>query len=113
MTTPTLVPQGQHELQRDKSRNEQRRRLAQRVSSRLPWSGSASLINRTKAIRRPNSREPDFEKCKPSDFQAEPRPSRYFSSSLRPPKLRSSKVEKAPGHTQPHCADTSHLTFHV
>ena len=71
------------------------------------------LINRTKAIRRPSSREPAFEKWKPSDFQADPRPSRYFSSSLRPPKLRSSKVEKALEHTHPHCADAYHLTLRV
>ena len=29
------------------------------------WSGSVSLINRSKANRRPNSRKPAFEKCKP------------------------------------------------
>ena len=35
-----------------------------------------------------------------------------FSTSLRPPKLRSSKVETL-GHTQFHCADASHLTLRV
>ena len=39
--------------------------------------------------------------------------SRNFRSSLRPPKLRSSKVEKALGHTQPHCADAYPLTLRV
>ena len=32
----------QHELRRDKSRNEQHRRAAQRDSMRVPWSGTAS-----------------------------------------------------------------------
>ena len=89
VSTPTLLPQGQHELRRDKPRKEQHRRVTQRVSTRVSWSGSASLINRPKATRGPNSREPAFEKCKTPDFQADPRPSHYFSSSLRPPKLRS------------------------
>ena len=77
------------------------------------WSGSVSLINRTKAIRRPNSREPVFEKCKPWDFQADPHSA---ASSVHHWGHRSSdprKWKKLLGHTQPHCADASHLTLRV
>ena len=96
---------------RNKSRNEQHRRVAQRVSTRLPWSGSASLINRTKAIRRPNSREPAFEKYKPSDFQADPRPQpllQFVTEATEALILESGKSSGA--HA---CADAYHLTLRV
>ena len=102
VSTPTLLPQGQHKLRRDKSRKEQHRRVAQRVSTRVPWSGSISLINRTRAIRQQNS--PAFEKCKPPDFL------QFITEATEAQILESGKSSGA--HETP-LWDAYHLTLRV
>ena len=58
------------------------------------WSGSVSLINRTKTIRWPKLTWTSLRKVQVVRLPSRPTPSRFFSTLLRPPKLRSSKVEK-------------------
>ena len=115
MPTPSLLLQGKHELQRNNSRNKQHRRVAEKVYHET--SGAAL----PESLLRSDSREPAFEKVQSHWPSTRPyvesyvrltSTSRYFTSSLRAPKLRSLKVKKLWGTRTPLCRrflfDTPH-----